>query len=482
MPTQEMSRLNIKDISFISQIKSMAVIGPSKGRDFIFLRSHQENFKGELYAVHPTLKEIPGFDDGTQGKIYPSLKDIPNDVDFVFIAVPSSQVLSVMKDCVDKGVKLASIFTAEFSDSGTEEGEALEKELLKVAQNKVRILGPNGMGLTYPRLGIAWRPKFPTNPGNLSFISQSGGISNIAVYMSTRLGINFSKVFSFGNGNDIDFVDLLYYLSNDPETDIILCYLEGIKKNRGKDLKAVLAQNSKPIIMVKGGVSNSGSFAAQTHTAAITGEHRIWKAIFEQFGVIEVESIEQMMHTAKLIDFHGLVKVKNVAVFSISGGYGVILVDLLEKHGINVPPFSPHIQKEIDSRFFVHGTSSKNPLDVSAQIFASRIIYEIMDLALSDDNLDGLVMDIPPWYFSQDFHIIKNKGFERHMIKAFSLGKKHHKLLIPIIQNVNCPEDRARIDKLLTEKKIPVFADPLEFIPLLQKISKLANYSQERVI
>ncbi len=480
MTTRERDILDTKDLTFINNIESMAVIGASKARDFFFLRSHQENFKGEIYAIHPTVKEIPDFDDGTQGKIYPCLKEIPAQIDFVFIAVPPSQILRVMKDCVEKGVKLASIFTAEFSDSGTEEGKALERDLLKVAQNKVRILGPNGMGLFYPKLGIAWRPKFPTTPGNVAFISQSGGICNLAIYMSTQLGLYFSKVFSFGNGADIDFVDILFYLTNDPETDIIMCYLEGIKKNRGKSLRKVLAQNNKPIIMVKGGSSKSGSIAAQTHTAAITGEYRVWKAIFKQHDVIEVESIEQMLNAAKLINFYGLFNLKSVAVFSISGGYGVILVDLLEKHGIGVPPFSPNIQNEIDSKFFTLGTSSKNPIDVSAQIFASQSIYEIMDLALSDENIDGLIIDIPSWYFSQDFHIIKNKSFKRHMINAFTLGKKHHKVLIPIIQRVNCPEDRERINNMLTERKIPVFADPLEFISLLQKISRYTQKVQAR--
>ncbi|MEJ2278691.1 MAG: CoA-binding protein, partial [Candidatus Lokiarchaeota archaeon] len=227
------SSMKYKDISFINNIHSMAVIGISKRRDFFFLRNHQENFKGSLYAVHPTIKQIPGFDDGTQGKIFKSVKDIPQEVDFVFIAVPPSQIISVIDDCVEKGVKLASIFTAEFSDAGTKEGIELEHKLLEHAKNELRILGPNGMGLFYPKLGIAWRPHFPNTPGNIGFIAQSGGICNIAIYSSIRLGINFSKVLSYGNGSDLDFVDILSFLLNDPETDIILAYVEGLKAQRG---------------------------------------------------------------------------------------------------------------------------------------------------------------------------------------------------------------------------------------------------------
>jgi len=447
----------------------MAVIGPSQKRNFFFVKNHQENFKGDLYVVHPTVKDIPDFNNAN---IYPSVKDIPGDVDFVFIAVSQSQIMDVMSECAEKGVKLASIFTAEFSDAGTEEGRRLEKELLNRAQDKVRILGPNGMGLYCPKLGIAWRPRFPSTDGTIAFISQSGGICNIAVYMSIPLGISFSKVFSFGNGADVDFVDILYYLSNDPDTEIIMCYLEGINEGRGQELKKVLAQNKKPIILVKGGKSPSGSIAAKTHTAALTGETKIWNALYQQYNVIEVETIEQMLHTAKLIDNYGLFEVENVAVFSISGGYGVIMVDLLEKYGMKVPPFSSEIQEQLKLKFFIKGTSSKNPLDVSAQVYASQSIYEIMDIALSDPKMDALVLDLPSWYFNQDFHLRKNPEFEKLMIEAFSLGKKYKKILIPIIQRAICREDRARVYKELTEKKVPVFGDPLEFIPLLSKISK----------
>jgi len=370
------------------------------------------------------------------------------------------------------------VFTSEFSDSGTEEGIALEKELLKRAQNKVRILGPNGMGLFYPRLGIAWRPEFPTTPGNIGFIAQSGGICNIAIYGANALGIHFSKVFSFGNGADLDFVDLLYFLSNDPETNIILCYIEGIKVGRIDDLKKVLEQNKKPIVALKGGKSETGSIAAKTHTASISGDNRLWDALFKQYNVIEVDSLEQLLYTARLIDFYGVFELNNLAVFSISGGYGVILVDLLEKAGMKIPPFSPRIQDKLNSKFFMPGTSSKNPLDLAAQFFFGNVVKEIIDLALSDSNIDGLILDIPSFYLKPVFRSIDNQSFEAHMIESLCLGHKHNKPVIPIIQRLNHPEERERLSKKLAEMKVPVFGDPLEFIHLLPKIS---NYKRRLI-
>ncbi|MCK4239130.1 MAG: CoA-binding protein, partial [Candidatus Lokiarchaeota archaeon] len=243
----------IKDISFLSEIQNIAIIGVSKSRNYFFLKAHQENFDGKIFAINPNLKKIPGFDDGTQGKIFNSIKDIPEPIDFAFIAVAKEQILKVIDDCVEKGVKLVSIFTSEFSDSGTEEGIQLEKELIKHAK-KMKILGPNGMGLYYPKKGIAWRLGFPSIPGRIGLICQSGGLANLAIFMAKELGLTFSKVFSFGNGADLDFVDLLAYLSRDDETDYIIIYLEGIKEGRGKALRKVLEKNKKPIILLKGGV------------------------------------------------------------------------------------------------------------------------------------------------------------------------------------------------------------------------------------
>jgi len=465
-------KLYIKDVSFINNIKSIAIIGPSKKRNYFFLKNHAVYFKGPIYAVHPTVEEIPNFE---KKNIFHSLLDINGEVDFAFIAVPASQILNVIDECIEKNVKLVTVFTSEFSDSGTEEGMTLEKELLRRAQNKVRILGPNGMGLFYPKLGIAWRPEFPTTPGNIGFIAQSGGICNIAIYGAKTLGINFSKVFSFGNGADLDFVDLLYFLSNDPETNIILCYIEGIKEGRIDVLKKVLEQNKKPIIALKGGQSETGSIAAKTHTASISGDNQLWKAFFIQYNIIEVESLEQLLYTARLIDFYGTFELNNLAVFSISGGYGVILVDLIEKSGMRVPPFSPEIQKELKSKFFLPGTSSKNPLDLAAQFFYGNAAYEVIDLALSDKNIDGLILDMPNFYLTIVFKGINNQSFESNIIESLSLGHKHNKPLIPIIQRSNRLEERYRVSKKLIDRKVPVFGDPLEFIHLLPKIS---NYKR----
>ncbi|NHJ22157.1 MAG: hypothetical protein EAX91_14520 [Candidatus Lokiarchaeota archaeon] len=462
------SNLNVKDLSFINDIKSMAVIGPSEKRNFFFLRNHQDSFKGKVYAIHPRSEEIPGF---PKEDIYASILDVPGEVDFAFIAVPPKLVLHVMNECVKKGVKLVTIFTSEFSDAGTEEGKALEQELLKRAQNEVRILGPNGLGLFYPKIGLAWRQHFPTTPGSIGFIAQSGGICNIAIYSSIELGIEFSKVFSFGNGADLDFVDLLYFLINDSETDIILCYIEGIKQGRINDLIAILNNNKKPIIVLKGGKSETGIKAAKTHTASVSGDRVIWQTFFKQYNVIEVDSLEQLLHTARLIACYGIFDAKNLAVLSISGGYGVVLVDIIEKYGLKVPPFPLTTQNEINKKLFMPGTSSNNPLDFAAQFFAIDSVKEIIDIVLSDKSIDGLILDLPGFYLSFPPRIQDLSTFYNTISECLNLGHIHKKPLIVITQYLTRLNSIHDFLLKVKQRNVPLFGDPLEFIPLLPKIS-----------
>ena len=466
------NNLNVKDLMFINDIKSMAVIGTSAKRNFFFLRNHQETFKGPLYAINPTVKEIPGF---PKENIYPSIKDVPNNVDFAFITVPRDHVLQIIDDCVEKGLKLVSIFTAEFSDAGTIEGIEAENELLKRANNKIRMLGPNGMGLFYPKIGIQWRAKFPTEAGNVGFVAQSGGICNIAIYTAKELGFHFSKVFSFGNGADVDAIDLISFLEEDPETSIILCYLEGVKQGRGNLLIKKLANAKKPIAILKGGRTNKGATAARTHTASISGDNKIWSSIFKQANVMKVNSLEQLLNLANFIDCYGIKKLENAAVFSISGGYGVVLVDLLQEAGINIPNFSPETQQELDKQFFIRGTSSKNPLDVAAQLFQGDSIQKIIEIALRDKDIDFLIMDLPSYYFDPEYFFTLVVDFRKMMIETLSLGKKYDKPLIPILQRTHTPEIRREVGKILAQRKVPIYGEPLEIIPLLPIISRYAS-------
>jgi acyl-CoA synthetase (NDP forming) len=187
---------------------------------------------------------------------------------------------------------------------------------------------------------------------------------------------------------------------------------------------------------------------------------------------MEVESLEQLLHIAQIIDFYGIRDFHNIAVFSISGGYGVVLVDLIEKYGMKVPSFSSDIQNELDQKFFTNGTSSKNPLDVAAQMFHSHTLVDIVDTALSDSKIDTLIMDMPSWYFNREYYISEDAHFNENIEKIFRLGLKYNKPVFPIIQIAHCPEEHYNMSRKLAKDKIAIFGNPLDFIPLLPKISR----------
>jgi acetyltransferase len=182
--------------------------------------------------------------------------------------------------------------------------------------------------------------------------------------------------------------------------------------------------------------------------------------------------LEQLLNIAHLIDCYGIKRIENVAVFSISGGYGVVLTDLLEDAGLKIPNFSPEIQKKLDELFFIPGTSSTNPLDAAAQLFQGDSIKKIIDIALSDKIIDCLVMDLPSYYFDPRYFFTPTNNFENILIETLSFGHKYNKPLIPIIQRTHTPEQRRRVSKILAAKKVPIFGDPLEVIPLLPKLSE----------
>ena len=173
-----------------------------------------------------------------------------------------------------------------------------------------------------------------------------------------------------------------------------------------------------------------------------------------------------------MIDCYGTFSLKNVAVFSISGGYGVVLVDLIEKFGMKVPPFNPEIQEQISKKFFMPGTSPRNPLDLAAQFFFSDIVQDVVNLALSDNNIDGLILDLPSFYLSIQINSRGTSTMEKKIIEWLKSGHTHQKPIIPIIQHISRPKGNFHFINRLSENKIPVFGDPLEFIPILPKLSE----------
>ena len=275
----------MEELEEIFNPKSVAVVGASSSMKFgsFFLNSLKGfGFEGDLYPVNPKESEIMGL------KSYPSVKEIPGDVDLVGISVPAKYVPGVMMDCKEKGVKAVEIFSSGFSELN-EDGIALDEELVSIARDgSFRIIGPNCFGIYCPSSKLTLLPgyDFSKESGPVAFIGQSGGYSADLCVRAKGWGINFSKVISYGNASDLNETDFMEYFLNDPETKIITAYIEGIKDKRFVEVLRDVTKE-KPVIIWKGGLTKSGARAVSSHTGSLGGQENLWKAVFRQTGAIQ---------------------------------------------------------------------------------------------------------------------------------------------------------------------------------------------------
>lgn len=247
----------------------MAVVGVSATDQRSFaagvVRSLVDAGFPAIYPVNPKYTEVLGL------KCYPNLQAIPEIVDHVIVAIPAESSLSLLDDCAAKGVKSVHFFTAGFSETGYRERAELERAMLaKARTGGFRIIGPNCVGLAMPKSRLVTLSGMPLEPGPIAFISQSGGHAHDLPYSSGPRGLRFGKIASYGNALDVDESELLEYLAQDPETEIIAAYIEGVKDG-GRFMKALReAVARKPVVIYKGGTTEAGRRAAHGHTASLT--------------------------------------------------------------------------------------------------------------------------------------------------------------------------------------------------------------------
>ena len=387
-----MSGNRLEELAPVFYPKSHAVIGASANeRKFggRFLKTLLNfGYSGKVYPVNPQESEVLGL------KCYPTVGDIPGEVDFASIAIPAPAVPAVMEECLAKGVKAAQILTAGFRELG-EEGQRLERAITETAARGLRIVGPNCFGVYCPGGGMTILPgeNLPKETGPVAFISQSGGYAVRVPRRADGLGIRFSKAVSYGNACDINECDLLEYFLEDPETDIITGYLEGVRD--GPRFFRVLKEvcRTKPVIIWKGGLTQGGARAAQSHTASLSGEEVIWEAVFRQTGAIQVNNLEELLDTT--LAFIHLEPQMGRRMCSVGGGggIGVAAADTWERAGLSVPLFPPELEKKLLAIIPAAGASAKNPVDVGGPFPMPPMFRAVMETVCTDADIDILVVD-----------------------------------------------------------------------------------------
>ena len=373
--------------------ESVAIIGASRTPGKVghtLLRNLMEcGYGGEIYPINPHADEILGV------KCYPSVLEVPGDVDLAVIAVPAPIVLQVAEECGRKGVKALIVISAGFRETGRE-GAERERRLLEVARRYgMRIQGPNCLGVidTYTPLNLSFAPAMPRR-GSIAFISQSGALGTAALDWAMGEGIGFSHFISLGNKADLNEVDFLKALGGDEGVKAIILYVESIEQGQRFIEVAGEVSRRKPIIVLKGGVSKAGSRAAGSHTGALVGSYTAYKAAFRKSGVLSTEGVEELFNYAVALTEQPLPRGEGVAIVTNAGGPGIVFTDLCERYGVKLARLSPETHRALREGLPPEAATG-NPIDVLGDARADRYRYAL-ERVLADDRVYAAAVILTP--------------------------------------------------------------------------------------
>lgn len=389
--------MSFEELDLAFHPKSIAVVGasdnPSSWGRFYMHWCTEYGYRGQVYPVNPRRAEVLG------SKAFPSLKEIPGCVDYVICCLPPAMVSDVLAECVGKGVKLLHIVAAGFGETGESKAIELEKEIMTRAKELgVRLIGPNCMGLYYPKEGISFGYELPQEPGPVGMFLQSGGLPTEFIRYASLRGIRFSKVISYGNGIDLNEADFLEYFGRDPETEVIACYLEGTRDGRRFREALRSTASLKPVIVLKAGTGSAGTKAASSHTASLAGSWKVWESVLRQSGAIYVQTLEEMMDLLVSFSFVPPLLGRRVGIVGGGGGKSVLSADEWEAAGFDIVSIPRDIEGKVKSKLPLEWWGwVKNPLDISAIPQVTRFIGisgDILRMMAVDSHFDLLVANI----------------------------------------------------------------------------------------
>jgi acyl-CoA synthetase (NDP forming) len=354
----------MQDIERIFHPRAISIIG-SSGREGSFGRLFLEGtirmgYQG-IYPVHPREKELLGL------RAYPGIKEIPVDIDLAISLVPRTEVLKVVQECAEKGVKGLLLFTSGFKEKD-EEGKQIELEVVRIAgRGGVRLIGPNANGFYCPATKICTFPGalmaggLPAESGGTAIISQSGSFADYTCQVLAGKNIRFSYAVGYGNESDLGAVDFLEYFGKDKETRVIAGYLEGIKNGRRFYELAQKISKQKPIIIWKGGLTESGARAALAHTGSLAGSRQVWETMFKQSGIISVHSVEEAADCVTAFSWLPLPKGKRTAILSGMAGTNVGTADNCLMMGLEMAKYTEKTNQRLSKILPAIGTTAANP-------------------------------------------------------------------------------------------------------------------------
>lgn len=371
---------NPRSIAFVGATEAAAKWG-----FIIFNNLIVGGYTGRLYPVNPGRDQVLGM------QAYRSVRDIPGDVDLAVLTVPARNVVGAMEDCASKGVRAAVVVSAGFKELGGESA-LMEAELVRIADAAgIAVVGPNGQGICCPKSGLySWMPLFYPPTGSVGVVCQSGNILNMVIGHVIDAGFGLSKAVSSGNEAQLKTEDYIEYLAHDPDTQVIAAYIEGVEDGRRFLEKARRATRSKPVVVLKGGRSESGSAAARSHTGSMAVGERMFESACRQAGVVLTRTIRETGLTAASFVNRPLPRGRRVGIVTGGGGLGVIAADACSEEGLEVVHLSKETLEEV-GRLLPGWWVPGNPIDLVAGLDLT-IIGPILETLIESGEVDSLLL------------------------------------------------------------------------------------------
>ncbi|MHA1728286.1 MAG: acetate--CoA ligase alpha subunit [Promethearchaeota archaeon] len=462
-----------RKLLFFFEPNCVAVIGASgtKGKVGYSIMDNliSSGYKGEIIPVNRKRDSIMGF------RCYKSILEFERPIDIAVICIPARYVVQTVKECSEKKVKGVIIISAGFKEVGGM-GAIYELELQKISKkNNIRIIGPNCLGIIGKNINTSFANRNPKK-GHIAIISQSGAMLTSILDWADQQEIGFSNCISFGNKTDLDEVDFIEELAEDPETDIILAYLESI--NDGKKFLKVVpgVTRKKPVIIIKAGTSEAGSRAASSHTGALAGNDIAFSIVLEKCGVIRAHTIRELFNIAKIFDETNLPNGNNFGIVTNAGGPGIIATDSFENYNLGLTRFSHDIISELQENL-PKEAAVYNPVDIVGDATPNRFQTALEIILKEQDNIcTGALIIVSPQAQTQPEEIADI---------LVSIQKKYPtKLLVTVFMGgTSMIEPR----KKLKNTSIPTYAFPepaiksMKYMTIYTEIKKHPDINTKKV-
>lgn len=389
-------------------------------------------------------------------RIQKSVLDIPDHVDLAVILTPARTVPGILEECGQKGIRWAVVESAGFREFG-EEGRRIEEELVRTAQRwGIRFIGPNCIGVINMENGLC-TPFTPlrrvVRTGDISMISQSGGVGISVLNLLADEGLGLNKFVSGGNMLNIRTEELLSYFLEDPGTKYVLLYLEGIQN--GRRLMEIARQSSKPIVAFKANIGRYGKSIASSHTASLSSNDRVVEAAFRQAGIVRVNDATTLGNDLKVLRLPPM-KGRNLAIISRSGGHAVIAADACETSGLTLAQFPAEFVAEIESHFRASVIKLTNPLDLG-DLFDMEMYSRIIDRTLALEGVDGIV------FLHTFFSALERETSHRLFERVVELSRRYDK---PVALYVSAEDQE--VSFLKKNLNYPIFTQVVETVRALE--------------